>query len=258
MKTKTIIASICACAVLIGSIGLVFYLRAVIKKKSVQAAIVKDISDSSGSSCDSTFEIVDEILTLPNTTAENSSVALITTGTKATAYEPQLSGIFKLPHNRLVFHGKNAEKKLKEQLRQDFNSKCLAVEPSNVSPIYLGVKRGVEYLRRSGFPESELYLYVQTDGEDTIEEKMKAALDAKNSTNLILPSAISNEGIHIVFCGLAEVVGEKTDNANAKVKQLAKPHDQKRIEQIKNVWSSLFTQPDSVEFRPYCKNQPAQ
>ncbi|HXG65140.1 MAG TPA: hypothetical protein VNO70_08525 [Blastocatellia bacterium] len=67
----------------------------------------------------------------------------------------------------------------------------------------------------------------------------------------LLPEPINNEGIRVVFSGIAETAGEAA-GADGRKRALTPPHSPQRADRIRAVWSALFTNPERLTFEPYC------
>ena len=94
--------------------------------------------------------------------------------------------------------------------------------------------RSVEYMKGLGSPSDSLYLFVQTDGEETVNQQIKKALSEPTGAKFSLPSPIRNEGVHLVFSGMAETIGQIAP-VNGKSHQLSRPGNPQRAERIQQV-----------------------
>src|SRR5262249_32699897 len=149
--------------------------------------------------------------------------------------EPRLIARYQVPFRRRVFEGKGELLKKNTEILSDVGTKLERLERTNHSPIFLGIQRGVQELRRSGCDnDSDCYLFVRTDGEETAERGIRSALEG-NSKPGEAPAVIANEGISIFFCGLAE-----TDDTPGGGREKRPAHNAKHEERIRQVWSSRF------------------
>ena len=112
----------------------------------------------------------------------------------------------------------------------------------NTSPIYLAVRRGVQYLRAQGCePGTTIcYLVVVSDGQETVEPAMVDALNGRAAPNNLKNLATNNESIRILFCGLSQTNAMTPERTSAS------------SERLEAVWKSMFTAPDLVSFDPFC------
>src|SRR5205085_1766126 len=98
---------------------------------------------------------------------------------------------------------------------------------------------------------SDCAVYVQSDLEETGDAQIKAALNRTGTDKPSLPEPINNDGIGIVFSGIAETSGEAASTDGRK-RRLTPPHNPQRADRIRAVWSALFTNPERLTFEPYC------
>jgi hypothetical protein len=66
-----------------------------------------------------------------------------------------------------------------------------------------------------------------------------------------LAPPIDNEGIDVVFCGLAVTTGRVIKSSDRKIGRVL-PRDPGRENRLQLVWRSLFTTRELVRFEPYC------
>lgn len=182
---------------------------------------------------------------------KGSTLTFLATGDGATSDEPVLVAKYEMPVSRRAMEGRGAETERKDAILADLAGRLKELGRTTRSPIFLAVKRGVEQLRSSGCtPETTCYLLVKSDGQELSEPTIKKALRDSQSKNS-LPSPIPNEGIRVVFCGLSETTGNTTEGSRRGFH--AQVSDRKGIDRVRDVWSSLFTQPELVTFEPYCR-----
>lgn len=215
-----------------------------------QFGIIQDTSDSIPADCGRIAGLAERALGMSET-GEGSTISLFTMGNKATANEPRLLGEFRVPVIRLVIEGQRASARERQELLSKIKARCGDASEIQVSPIFQAVKRGVEHLHTVGDSGDLRYLFVQTDGEETENLQIKRALNDEPGVAAKLPSPIQNSGVNVIFCGMAETIGEVAGNTN-RVQQKSKQRDSMRADRIREIWAQLFTSPDLVRFEPYC------
>jgi hypothetical protein len=176
-------------------------------RPSSYVVILHDTSDSTPEGCGRVIGLAERVLRSPDFD-HISTITVLATGDETTANEPRLLGEFRIPEIRRVIEGKRAEARQQNELFSNLRSRCEGTSQTTVSPIFLGVKRGVERLRSIKSSDDRRLLIVQTDGEETSDLQIKRALDEAPGAKLRLPTAIQNDGVHVVLCGLAETLGE--------------------------------------------------
>lgn len=220
-----------------------------------QFELIQDPSDSIQSDCGRMVGLTERVL-LMKETGPGSSIAIFALGSAETANEPRLLGEFRVPVIRRVIEGQRAAAREKDSLLSKVRSKCEGVKEIRVSPIFQALKRGVEHLQTIGKPEDSRYLFIQTDGEETVDSQVKFALNERPGSGLKVSSRIQNDGVHVTLCGMAETIGKVTDaerNAHSKSKR----RDARRAERLREVWMGVFTRPDLVRIEPYCSRETA-
>lgn len=215
-----------------------------------QFAFIQDPSDSIQANCERVVGFAERSLAMPDT-QEGSTITLFALGGPATANEAQMLSEFRVPVIRRVIEGQRAAAREKEALLSSLQSRCAEVEQTRVSPVFQGVKRGVEHLQTVGAPGDTRYLFIQTDGEETENTQIKKALNGARGAMRNLPPPIKNAGVHVTFCGLAETVGATVGNDN-KVSRKSRNRDPARADRLREVWGKVFTNPELVTFEPYC------
>jgi hypothetical protein len=214
-----------------------------------QFAFIQDTSDSIKDDCGRIEGFTKRALAMSET-GSGSKISLFALGTAETANEPRLLGEFDVPVIRRVIEGQRAANREREALLTNLRNKCSGLGETKVSPIFQAVKRGVEHLRSTGAPYDRRYLFVQTDGEETENGQIKAALKLSPGATGKLPRIINNEGVHVAFCGLAETVGEV--NIDQAKHHKSRQRDEQHSDRLREVWSRVFTNPDLVSFEPFC------
>lgn len=213
-----------------------------------QIAIVRDRSDSTPNDCSRIVGLAERALGVPEI-GPGSRITLLAFGDEETANEPRLLGEFKVPVIRRVIEGQRAATREREDLLTRLGQQCEAVGQTQVSPIFQTLKRGVEHLRSVGSADDTRYLFIQTDGEETVNAQVKQALKSSGA-KLNLPPPIQNAGVRVIFCGIAETIGAPGPNNNK-----ARPPRQREVQRpdrLREVWSGVFTDPQLVSFEPFC------
>ena len=220
--------------------------------KITNGAIVCDNSGSMADVQDSCIGLADRALKRPKLT-NGSIVTVVGLGDGQTGNEPRFVAKYEVPYSRRALEGKGAISRQKALVLADLQGRLERLPRTLRSPIFLAVKRGVEQLRGNRCAaDSDCYLFVRTDGEETAEAAIKRALDGQGKLKG-LPEPISNEGITVVLCGLSETV----ESASTETK--GRPvHEARRGDRIRDVWLSLFTEPNFVSFEPYCPKSQAE
>jgi hypothetical protein len=235
--------------------GIGWWLMPPLKHPATHALIIDDSSDSTPSDCESMAGIFRRAIRLPGIN-KHSTITVLLTGDERTANEPRRWAEYKAPDTRYVIEGRRKVEQQQNDLVADLFTRCSQTPVTKVSPIYLALKRGVEQLQSiAGADGSALYLFIKTDGEETAEPQIKAALRAAPGSKLQLPAPIRNEGVHIFFCGMAETLGQVSTGGNGNSRQLSRQRDSQRVDRACEVWTALFSVPTLVTFEPYCPNQ---
>ncbi|HXQ37508.1 MAG TPA: hypothetical protein VN843_26085, partial [Anaerolineales bacterium] len=134
--------------------------------------------------------------------------------------------------------------------------RCEESAQTKQSPIYLAIRRAVEYLRAHGCDDrNNCLVYVQSDLEELSEKSIKDAIDGSHKSDhkgraLTLPARIDNTGIGVRICGLAETTG--TIRIGNRRQTFTPSHNAERVDRIRSVWEKLFTQPNLVQFSSHC------
>lgn len=219
-----------------------------------QIAIIRDRSDSTPDDCSRIVGLAERALGVPEIGA-GSKITLFSFGDVETANEPRLLGEFRVPVIRRVIEGQRAATRERQDLLTKLGQKCEEVGQTQVSPIFQTLKRGVEHLYSIGSADDTRYLFIQTDGEETVNAQVKKALKSPGA-KLNLPPPIQNAGVRIIFCGIAETVG--TSGAANNKARAAKQLEVQRPDRLREVWSGVFTHPQLVSFEPFCSKSEFQ
>lgn len=246
MTTKgMLLALVCLCSVT--TFGYWRYKAKGESRGVAQIAIVRDRSDSTPNDCSRIVGLAERALGVPEI-GPGSKITLFSFGDEETANEPRLLGEFKVPVIRRVIEGQRAANREREELLARLGQKCEEVGQTQVSPIFQTLKRGVEHLRSAGSANDTRYLFIQTDGEETVNAQVKQALKSPGP-KLSLPPPIQNAGVRVIFCGIAETVGPAAGAGRAR---LSKQRELQRPDRLSEVWRGVFTEPQLVSFEPFC------
>jgi hypothetical protein len=259
--TRIIVGSALALLVLAGAItfGTWRYEKYRHMPPAAQAVILRDRSDSYLSGCADTAAMGQELVDSPFF-GKGSAIALMVTGDDSTAGEPVLLAALEVPTTQRVVEGRSAIKQRQQGLLDKIRERCVAAGQTKRSPIYIAIRRAVEYLRAHGCDgRSQCTVYVQSDLEELSETSIKEVLSGGSSnrkTLSALPTPIENRGIDVKICGLSETAGAiEVDKRKQRV--LTPNHDAQRADRIHSVWEELFTDPTRVVFNSHCpKGQP--
>ena len=215
-----------------------------------QFAFIQDPSDSISTDCDRTIALVERALVNPDV-GEGSTITMFALGDERTANEPRWLGQFNVPVIKRVIEGQRTASRAKQDLLSNVRARCADVKQTRRSPIFIGLKRGVEHLRAVGAPEDPRYLFIQTDGEEFDNKQIMEALNQRPGARSGLPSAIDNTNVRVTFCGLAETVGEIA-GSDHRMHHKSHARDEAHADRLREVWSRLFSKPELVTFEPYC------
>jgi hypothetical protein len=206
--------------------------------------VVADRSGSDSTPCVAVGRIVERAIRSGE--AAGSRWHFFVTGTAESAFEPVAIMVQSSPASRRLIDGKDKADRENAAFVGDVVSACTTMPPAEKSPVFLAVKRVVEQARQLNVRAE---VYAVTDLEETIEAQIVAALKAARGTSSPLPASIDNCGVSVHFCGYAETRGFRANEPN---KLLTAPRTAERADRLLEVWRSLFTDPASVSFEPFC------
>jgi hypothetical protein len=246
------LTSIAILTALAGGGTALYYYRVGVAVPPASGATVRDRSESVLSGCDCTTALARRALR-ERSVGKGSTLTMITTGDRLTADEPVLIARYDVPSTRQSIEGRAATLRKQEALLADLQGKCEKLAVTNRSPILLAIRRAIEGLMAAGCNRSfGCFVYVQSDGEETAEPKVRQLLTSKSKDNKTSTSPlIDNDGIDIIFYGLSETVGER-ETADGLRRHFTRERDAAHAEQLQTVWRSLFTHPERVRFEPFC------
>lgn len=215
--------------------------------------IVDDNSASKGIDCACLESLMSRDLADPRLTP-SSTLSILQTGDEASANEPVPVAEYTAPAERAMVEKQEKIAAAKAELLQDLKQKCEGMKRTNRSPIFQGIRRGVEHLKAKGCgPGSDCRLWVITDGEELVEPGLRQALHGTGDLDRItLPTPINNEGVHVVFVGVAQTTGRGVNEAG-KSRQYTRDRSPQAASRLEAVWRQVFTEPQRVSFEPFCR-----
>ena len=236
----------------LGSVGFVAWrIETVRTRETPHFEIVKDPSASHGAVCESLVDLTGRVLE-ENSAGPGSTITVLILGDQSTADEPWRMGAYSVPSVRKVLEGRSAKLRQQQEVLRDISGKCQALRRTTVSPIFLGVTRAVADLHARGCkPTSHCQLFVDTDLEENVEPTIKKALLKDDDPKHISLSSVDNAGIGVVFCGVAVTDGRVRDRSENAARQFV-TRGADRLKRTQEIWRSLFAEPGSVDFEPYC------
>jgi hypothetical protein len=259
MKNKLLIV-IASFVILFAAIGIVMFGSWRYRKyrqtpSPMHAVVLRDRSDSDVSACSDLVAMGKELLVTSPFVA-NSTIAVMVTGDDSTAGEPVLLDVLDVPTSQRVMEGRSAITQRQQALLDRIKQRCEEARQTNQSPIYMAIRRAVEYLHAHGCDaRNTCVVYVQSDLEELSEKSIKELLNGGSRSGRKpltpqLPARIDNVGIAVRICGLSETTG--TIRVGNRQRTLTPTHDAQRVDRIRSVWEKLFTQSDLVEFSSHC------
>lgn len=222
----------------------------------LQGALLRDRSDSNLGGCDGLAAMAKEVLDTTNFQA-GSSIAVMATGDDMSAGEPVLLDTIEVPVTTKVIEGRAKNLEQRKALIEQVRSRCRESGQTERSPIYMGIRRAVEYLRAKGCDgRSSCVLYVQSDLEELSERGIRELINTPAPTKKVggveqIPARIDNSGINVRICGLAETSGSKAAPGGGR-RPLTPPRDARRADRVLEIWSQVFTDQQRVSFNPLC------
>jgi len=238
----------------VGSVGFVGWrVYAVRNLETPHSEIVEDSSASHGNGCESLLGVTEQVLHT-NDAASGSTLTVLILGDQSTANEPWRMGAYSIPTLRKVLEGRSGKLRREQEILRDISDKCQHLRRTTISPIFLGVTRGLADLHARGCkPTSHCTLFVDSDGKENAEPSIRKMLNENDGRKRISPPRADNTGIEVVFCGVAVTDGRIHDLAEKGARKFV-TGDSDRVHRAEMVWRSLFADPGSVRFEPYCPN----
>jgi hypothetical protein len=187
-----------------------------------------------------------------------SSLLVLMTGSAASAHEPEVLELQKVPRvGGPVLEGAARKKADVDSFFADVRRRCEAWATADVSPLFLALRRGVEQLRVTGTDSTaRRTLLAAVDLQENATKEIARAL-AQPYRSLLprLPEQIHNGGIEVLICGFTSTVG-LTNDANGLSRSFTTARSPDHASRIREVWSALFSDTTHVVFQPLCPALP--
>ena len=170
-----------------------------------------------------------------------STLSILATGdNQSSSNEAVFLGSFKVPIAQRMLEGRSKINHERDEIMRQVSDLCSNLKTSNYSPIFLGVKRGIEWLRSLGCANGNCTLFIASDAEENQEKMITRSLHSKRLTIAKLPT-INAHDIQILFCGISETDGRRTRRTRNAL----------YVERLEQVWRSVL-QTENLSFAPYC------
>lgn len=220
-----------------------------------RAVIVFDRSDSTREGCAAVAGVAEALLA-ETSWPKGSSLLLLGTGGDDTLGEPVELFRYAGFRRAKTVEGKSGEARRLRELLSSLADACTRASRTRTSPVYLAVRRGAELLASSGCAPERCTLAVVSDGDETVEPGMVAALRGRVRAKAPAspPPRIPNEVTRVRFCGFAETLAEPVGPAVQRrgKRVAAAKHDALRADRLLDVWRNAFTRQPGVELSPIC------
>lgn len=221
--------------------------------------VLYDPSDSKINGCACLREYVRQLINSAGTKGE--TIVLISLGSPQRVYQPEVIKTFVIPINDSPFSNAKKFDEEKNRIAADFENTCNSIPQTSTTPLFQGVQTSIEDLNQKCSTASNCTLFVQTDLEEIVNQKIiqmfKDEKSGKQSS--VEPPKIDNSKVLVTFSGTSEVV--ITPNAQNKnvsknnAELLKKAKEKLGDDKIwQKVWKSIFINGDSVNFEPFCTN----
>lgn len=210
---------------------------------------VHDISRSHFQGCGVFEALARDAVQAPGLSSK-STLTILASGNKSTANEPVAIARYDDLKSTRAVEGTNAEAKRLQARLQDIEQKCNTLAPTDRSPIILAIQQGLAVLHSKGCTrQSQCVLNVDTDGQENADRSMHTELDTRNAHHSPALPSLDNDGTDVRFCGLASTAGRLLLESGEvrSVTRHASGDDQ-----LRRVWTGLFTNPNRVHFAPFC------
>ncbi len=222
---------------------------------SPSTVIVEDVSRSAQRVCDCITGLGRQTISA-NETGEGSRLSLLTTGDAANDNHPVHRVSFPIPKLKRVFEGREAFAQEQQQLLKALTQACLQAQPTDATPLFQTIKAAAELLNQFDLKGRGLHtIHITSDGQETEEAGLEAALKGQPLGRVKLPPAINNHQIKIVFHGLAQTAGRE-QNAGRHPRQLSGKRTAADADRLREIWKMMFTNPQLVSFEPFCSTNP--
>lgn len=208
--------------------------------------VLLDSSASSTAGCAAVVAAVSDDLREGRLSPDSVLVVLATGGADSSGEPTEIFRDTPIRPGR-VMGGRRGAEKQREAILSQLSDSCRDLPPTDISPIALGMRDGLDGLRAQGCgPESRCRLRVISDGEETVEPWIVQSLSGKRTAPSARPR-MDNSGVEIVFCGTSQTKGP-SDRARDR----RRAHDVGRVERMRKTWRSTVTAPDLMRFEPHC------
>lgn len=225
------------------------------RRHPTRAVIVYDRSDSTRDACAAVAGVAETLLT-ETSWPKGSSFELLGTGDDDTLGEPVELFRYADFRRAKTVEGKAGEARRVRELLAGIAEACSRAPRTRSSPIYLAVRRGAEMLSASGCAPERCTLAVISDGEETVERGLVAALrgTARPRGSGSPPRPIPNDTARVRFCGFAETVAAPTPpKFHGRGRRAVEPkRDAHRADRLFELWRGIFSRPATVELSPIC------
>ena len=247
MKAIALILSFC-----VASVGFIAWrVYAMRTSATPHYELVEDPSASHWSGCESIVGVAERVLH-DNGVTSGSTFTILVIGDQSTANEPWRMATYSIPVVRRVLEGRSVKLQREREIMGDVLRKCQRLQRTPISPIFLGITQAVADLRSRGCgTSSHCELFVDSDLAENVESSIRKMLSNRDSKRNNTPSHVDNVGIGVVFCGLAVTDGRIYD-LTTKSSRTPVRSGSDRAQRTQEVWRSLFAEPASVRFEPYC------
>jgi hypothetical protein len=213
---------------------------------TADTAVLVDSSLSSARNCHALADLMESYATYPDI-HRGSKIAVLALGASRLNPEPKLllERELPIPSDDVLRSSGPVDTKKREDFHLAVVQACAGYPETRESPIVHGINAAIAHLRshKECTPSGHCYLLVQTDGIETVEPQLTKAIKdlARTGTTTFLPLRIHNEGIDVQFCGSAEVLPRPAGTSVVPT------------EKLQELWRSVFTHPDLLQFRPFCR-----
>jgi len=211
--------------------------------KPAHVVVVLDQSESMTRTRPAALGVSEASIRLPGI-RKNSTIAFMVTGTVRTSSETVLLGVLPIVKGRKAMEGPiraNDNAEFIGRVEQLLNG---LANDAPISPVALAIMRAIQYLRGQGCGAdpaiASCYLTIISDGEETEEQSIVKALHGKGDFKPPENLVIDNTGIEVRFCGISDTTNIVPERNSATAT---------RLEQV---WKSIFKEPGSVFFDPFC------
>lgn len=176
---------------------------------------------------------------------ETITITTFATGDKTTTYEPKLISKNEVKRKTDFVNGPKAAKLNFDKAKEEITTKWQNIPQTSESPIYQAIKRAIQQIQTNqGNTKTTRIIYIKSDLKETIFTELKQMLNNPNTKKKQhnIPK-INNEEVQVIFIGTAQTIG-KTNTIHENLQN---------VENIQQIWQNIFTNPDLVQFQPFCQ-----